>query len=204
MKFWRFEDVMYGHNKSNVIVKGKLMVLFKLMDHLEKSPDETNWCHNNFTISWPINITFLSISDGGGLWPLVILTLFAGIEKQFNNGWDGWRVMVGSQRISVYSSLGDAKQIPKFSWRCLLTLIMLCKHLARGNSNSSIDQQQPPYPPLHFDLPHWSPKPATIMHTSLTPTTLKSLLKLTKSKPSSLKPMCHLMKMISINPSRSR
>ena len=33
---------MYGHNKSNVIVKGKLMVLFKLMDHLEKSPDETN------------------------------------------------------------------------------------------------------------------------------------------------------------------
>ena len=57
MKFQRFEDVIYGHNKStnmkfqqfedefmdiiralNVIIQGKLMVLFKLINHLEKFP----------------------------------------------------------------------------------------------------------------------------------------------------------------------
>ena len=36
----------------DVIVSGKFMVLFKLMNHLEKSPHETNRGHNNyFTIS---------------------------------------------------------------------------------------------------------------------------------------------------------
>ena len=42
------------------------MVLFKLMNHLEKSPNKINRGHNNFIISWPINITLLSISDVGG------------------------------------------------------------------------------------------------------------------------------------------
>jgi len=35
----------------DVIFSGELMVLFKLMNLLEKSPNETNRGHNNFTIS---------------------------------------------------------------------------------------------------------------------------------------------------------